>query len=214
MAYVSKNDKLLKLMIGKTLDEIEELSKSFKNSAFSEYVKEKKTSISNEERFGKVCSSLFIAPVYVRLYAVGNEVYVFVFTHSRNEVIAYFNKSNLVCVEMFLENHKFLTDIGYKESTIVTTRSKIRAMLTQAKEFKYSNKKAISRLLVELSKKIEPPVPVSVVQPVPTLASFEETVPANTALKYIIEIEPTDLDATCKALNSIGVKFTLHNKFN
>ncbi|AGJ71516.1 hypothetical protein Lw1_gp108 [Escherichia phage Lw1] len=214
MAYVSKNEKLLRLMVGKTIEEIEELSKNFKSSAFSAYTKERRNStISNEDRFNKVCENLFLAHVYTRLYTVDREVYVFVYTHSRSEMIAYFNKNNLVAAEMFINNKSFLRSAEYKESTVVTTRSKIRALFAYAKEFKYANKKAISRFQSELesiviTKSSEP------VQETPTLDSFEsETVPVLKSIKYSIEIEPKDLDAACKALNSIGINFILYNKF-
>ena len=95
-------------------------------------------------------------------------------------------------------------------------------MLEQTKQFDGANIELIDDLLKRVNKFKEAfdVKKTALAEPetvkAPTLASFEEpeTIPVNTALKYIIEIEPTDLDATCKALNSIGINFTLYNKFS
>lgn len=220
MAYVSKKIEIISSMMGKTLEEIDRIGKNFKDEVFRLPERE----INLIPYFNTV--KILIDPSFgltATHYIVGNVPYMFVFRKSK--LIAYFDRANLGHIRAIIDRIDRYEVGNYTEQTRRTTYGKITSMLEQTRQFEGANIELIDDLLKRINKfkesfdrkKISFPEPEIVkISPVPTLASFEEpeTIPVNASLKYVIEIEPTDLDATCKALNSIGVKFTLYNKFN
>ena len=217
MAYVSKKIEIISSMMGKTLEEIDRIGKNFKDEVFRLPERE----INLIPYFNTV--KILIDPSFgltATHYIVGNAPYMFVFRKSK--LIAYFDRANLGHVRAIIDRIDRYEVGNYTEQTRRTTYGKITSMLEQTKQFDGANIELIDDLLKRVNKFKEAfdVKKTALAEPetvkAPTLASFEEpeNIPVNTALKYIIEIEPTDLDATCKALNSIGINFTLYNKFS
>ncbi|AIK68051.1 hypothetical protein CPTMiller_00115 [Citrobacter phage Miller] len=214
MAYVPKKEVFLNPLLGKSLNHIETMATIVKDNIFKSYTRQR--SLSENTRFHKIINKMFTAPVHIQMYLVGEEAYVLVFSQSRNELVGYFHKNNLASIIMLDSNPNFLNteSSGYKESTKVTTRSKMRSLLTNAKRFVYSDKRYINQMLKYLDD--VPDHDKSVYKPVVevTTPSVEEVAPALIRTKFVIEIEADDLERACTSLSSIGVNFMLYNKFN
>ena len=216
MAYVSKKIEIIASMMGKTLDEINRSAKNFKEEVF----RIPETHIKIYPYFDAVNLLLDSdCALTATHYIVGNVPYMFVF--KRGHLIAYFDRANLGHVYAIIENINRYEDPKYTETTRRTTYGKITSMLEQTKRFECANTELIDDMLVRINKfkesfdqkkkVVKEPEVVK-----PTLTSFEEseTVPVLKQAMYVVEIAPSDLEATCKALNNMGIKFTLYNKFN
>lgn len=215
MAYVSKKIEIIASMMGKTLNEIDRSAKNFKEEVFRLPDRQ----IKLHPYFDAV--TLLInndANLTGTHYIVGNVPYMFVF--KKGKLIAYFDRANLGHVYAIIENINRYEDEKYTETTRRTTYGKITSMLEHTKTFEDANIDLIDDLLKRINKfkesferkKIEIDEPVV---KVPSLATFEEeqeTVPVLKQLSYVIEIAPSDLEASCKALNNAGIKFSLYNK--
>ncbi|QJI10766.1 hypothetical protein GuL6_112 [Buttiauxella phage vB_ButM_GuL6] len=217
MAYVSKKIEIIASMMGKTLNEIDRSAKNFKEEVFRLPDRQ----IKLHPYFDAV--TLLInndANLTGTHYIVGNVPYMFVF--KKGKLIAYFDRANLGHVYAIIENINRYEDEKYTETTRRTTYGKITSMLEHTKTFEDANIDLIDDLLKRINKfkesfehkKVKIDAPVVHVN-VPSLASFEEeseTVPVLKQLSYVIEIAPSDLEASCKALNNAGIKFSLYNK--
>lgn len=197
MAYVSKKIEIIASMMGKTLDEINRSAKNYKEEVFRI---PDTTHIKVYPYFDAVTLLLDSdCALTATHYIVGNVPYMFVFR--RGHLIAYFDRANLGHVYAIIENINRYEDAKYTETTRRTTYGKITSMLEQTKRFECANTELIDDMLVRINKFKE---------------SFKEseTVPVLKQAMYVVEIAPSDLEATCKALNNMGINFTLYNKFS
>lgn len=217
MAYVSKKIEIIASMMGKTLNEIDRSAKNFKEEVFRLPDRQIKLYPYFEAVTLLINGDIDLTGTH---YIVGNVPYMFVF--KKGKLIAYFDRANLGHVYAIIENINRYEDEKYTETTRRTTYGKITSMLEQIKQFEGANIELIDDLLNRINKfkesigrkEIEIGAPVVNVK-IPSLTSFEEeseTVPMVKQLSYVIEIAPSDLEASCKALNSAGIKFSLYNK--
>lgn len=216
MAYVSKKIEIIASMMGKTLNEIDRSAKNFKEEVFRLPDRQIKLYPYFEAVTLLINGDIDLTGTH---YIVGNVPYMFVF--KKGKLIAYFDRANLGHVYAIIENINRYEDEKYTETTRRTTYGKITSMLEQIKQFEGANIELIDDLLNRINKFKESigRKEIEFLEPeivrIPSLASFEEeseTVPVLRQLSYVIEIAPSDLEASCKALNSAGIKFSLYNK--
>lgn len=220
MAYVSKKIEIISSMMGKTVAEIDRIGKNFKEEVFRLPEREMKLYPYFDTVTLLIDSDCGLTATH---YIVGNVPYMFVF--KRSKLIAYFDRSNLGHINAIIENIDRYEVGNYTETTRRTTYGKITSMLEQIKQFEGANVLLIDDLLKRINKfkevfdkKKNPLLTEPENVKVPTLTSFEEesetdlTLPMLKQLSYVIEIAPSDLEASCKALNNAGIKFSLHNK--